>query len=183
LKQFYEADLSKTTLPVNTGDFDYLLLLDIVEHLTSPEAFMDTLRLSCRGSSGTRVIISTGNVAFLITRMMLFLGYFHYGARGILDLTHTRLFTFATLRNLLAQSGYHIERVHGVPAPFPLVLGGGRMSRLLLGLNRLLIKLNKGLFSYQIFVVARPLPSLEWLLHEARQAAEAPPEPIADYST
>ena len=31
------------------------------------------------------------NVAFFITRIMLFLGYFHYGARGILDLTHTRL--------------------------------------------------------------------------------------------
>jgi hypothetical protein len=102
---------------------------------------------------------------------MLFLGYFHYGARGILDLTHTRLFTFASLRQLFEQSGYRIEEVRGVPAPFPAAFGNGVLSRMLVAINRLLIGVSKGFFSYQIFLVARPAPSLEALLQAADDTA------------
>jgi hypothetical protein len=106
-------------------------------------------------------------VAFVITRCMLFLGFFHYGARGILDLTHTRLFTFATIRKLFEQANYRIEEIRGIPAPFPLALGDTALARFLVGVNRFLIKISRSLFSYQIFLVARPLPSLEVLLEGA----------------
>ena len=43
--------------------------------------------------------------------------------RGILDLTHTRLFTFSTLRRLLEGAGFQVLELRGVPAPFPLALG------------------------------------------------------------
>ena len=59
--------------------------------------------------NSVKVIVSTGNVGFLITRLALLFGWFNYGRRGILDLTHTRLFTFGTLRNLFEQAGYQIE--------------------------------------------------------------------------
>jgi hypothetical protein len=102
---------------------------------------------------------------------MLLLGYFNYGPRGILDLTHTRLFTFATARDLFEQGGYRVEEVRGVPAPFPLALGDGALGRLLVLVNRLFIWLSKGLFSYQIFMVVRPLPTLEYLLQAAKDTA------------
>ena len=38
------------------------------------------------------------------TRAMLF-GQFNYGKRGILDMTHTRLFTFRSFRRLLEEAG------------------------------------------------------------------------------
>jgi glycosyltransferase involved in cell wall biosynthesis len=167
IPNFILADLNGGEIPVDAGAFDYVLLLDIIEHLRSPETFVESLRNSRRQGKDVRVIVSTGNVAFVITRCMLFLGFFHYGARGILDLTHTRLFTFATIRKLFEQANYRIEEIRGIPAPFPLALGDTALARFLVGVNRFLIKISRSLFSYQIFLVARPLPSLEVLLEGA----------------
>lgn len=167
LDEFIQADLSSGDLPISAGRFQYVLLLDVIEHLRSPEAFVDNLRRSRDQGVDTTVIVSTGNIAFFVTRMMLLLGFFHYGARGILDLTHTRLFTFTTLKELFEQAGYQIEEVRGVPAPFPLALGNHWLGRMLVRVNHLLIRVWRSLFSYQIFMTVRPLPSLEWLLSRA----------------
>ena len=172
LERFVRHDLDDGDFPVDTGEFEYVLLLDVIEHLRSPEGFVEALRRSRTDSKAATVIISTGNVAFALTRLMLLLGFFNYGMRGILDLTHTRLFTFGSLRQLLEQAGYTIDEIRGVPAPLPLALGDGWLSRSLMAVNRGLIRLSRSLFSYQIFMVARPLPSLEWLLHRAVTTSE-----------
>ena len=167
VSKFIQADLNGGEVPVDAGAFDYVLLLDVIEHLRSPEVFVEALRNSRRQTKDTTMIVSTGNVAFFITRCMLLLGFFHYGSRGILDLTHTRLFTFATLRKLFEQANYRIEEIRGVPAPFPLALGDTALARFLVGMNRFLIKISRSLFSYQIFMIVRPLPSLDALLDGA----------------
>jgi glycosyltransferase involved in cell wall biosynthesis len=167
LQQFVHADLDTSGFPLDAGAYHYILLLDVIEHLRSPEAFADALRASRRQNEDTHVIVSTGNVAFLVTRFMLLLGFFNYGSRGILDLTHTRLFTFATLRNLFEQSGYRIEEIRGIPAPFPLALGNTALAKLFVRVNSALIRISRSLFAYQIFMVVRPLPSLEFLLQQA----------------
>ncbi len=172
LDRFIRHDLDQGEFPVDVGTFDYVLLLDVVEHLRSPEEFVDALRESRKQMKDTKIIVSTGNVAFIITRLMLLFGYFNYGVRGILDLTHKRLFTFTSFRDLFEQAGYRIEEVRGVPAPLPLALGDNLTARSLLALNRLLIRLSKSLFSYQIFMVVRPMPSLEWLLERAFEASK-----------
>lgn len=171
LDEFVQCDLDRGEFPVDAGRFDYVLLLDIVEHLRSPERLLDTLRQARRTGNELTVIFSTGNIGFLVTRFGLLLGWFNYGVRGILDLTHARLFTFRTARNLFEQSGYIVQEVRGVPAPFPLALGDNILGRFLLKLNKLFIKLSKSLFAYQIFMVCKPTPSLEWLLQKAHQAS------------
>ena len=172
LERFVQHDLDAPNLPVDIGQFDYVLLLDIIEHLRSPEAFVEALRKTRRNEKAAEVIVSTGNVAFVVTRLMLLLGYFHYGARGILDLTHTRLFTFSSLRELFEQSGYRVEEVRGIPAPFPFAVGDNPLGRLLLGINRFLIAISKSLFSYQIYMVVRPLPTLDWLLDRSLRTSD-----------
>lgn len=171
LDEFIRCDLDGGEFPVDAGRFDYVLLLDIVEHLRSPERLLDALRQARRTGSDLTVIFSTGNIAFLVTRLGLSLGWFNYGVRGILDLTHARLFTFRTARSLFEQSGYLIEEVRGVPAPFPLAVGDNALARLLLFLNRLMIRISKSLFAYQIFMVCKPTPSMEWLLEKAHEAS------------
>jgi glycosyltransferase involved in cell wall biosynthesis len=173
LSDFFQANLSTDKLPVDTAEFDYVLMLDVIEHLVSPEAVADSLRSSRPSGEAPTLVVSTGNVAFLVTRLMLLFGQFHYGPRGILDLTHTRLFTFATLRELFEQAGFRVEEVRGVPAPFPLALGDNWLARLLVRINLGLIRLSKGLFSYQIFMVVRPLPSLESLLERAIETSRS----------
>ena len=110
---------------------------------------------------------------------MLLLGMFNYGKRGILDLTHTRLFTFKTFRRLLEQAGFQVLQIRGIPAPFLLAFGDTRFARMLISLNEWLILLSKTLFAYQIFLVVKPERSLTLLLRDAeiererRQASEA----------
>ena len=169
---FVQFDLDRGDFQIDAGAFDYILMLDIVEHLRSPERFLDSVRNSWISGKEVKVIFSTGNIAFFVTRFALLLGWFNYGARGILDLTHTRLFTFSSARRLFQQSGYRIEEIRGVPVPFPLVLGDNFLGKLLLKLNKVLIRVSKRLFAYQIFMVCTPLPPLRWLLERAHEAGE-----------
>src|SRR5260370_17310349 len=109
---------------------------------------------------------------------MLLLGFFNYASRGILDLTHTRLFTFNTLRNLFEQSGYRIEEVRGIPAPFPLALGNTAFARFLVRTNSMLIRISRPLVAYQIFMVVRPLPPLKSLTHHPPATHPTLPPPL-----
>lgn len=170
LDEFIQCDLDRGEFPIDAGRFNYVLLLDIVEHLRSPERLLDSLRHARTTGNDLTIIFSTGNIAFLVTRMSLLMGWFNYGVRGILDLTHARLFTFRTARNLFEQSGYVVEEVRGIPAPFPLAVGDNILGRSLLAMNKLLIRLSKSLFAYQIFMVCKPTPSLGWLLEKAHEA-------------
>jgi hypothetical protein len=127
------------------------------------------------------VVLSTSNIGFFIQRIRLLLGQFNYGRAGILDLTHTRLFTFRTLLQVLDDVGFHVRRVRGVPAPFPKALGplvGGFLVRL----NSLLIRLSRTLFSYQIFVEAETTPDVDFILSDTRplRRTGAPPLEVAN---
>lgn len=155
--------------PVRADSFDYILLLDVIEHLRLPERFLDSLRESISTDREVKVIASTGNIGFIVTRIALLLGLFNYGRRGILDLTHTRLFTLSTFKNLFEHCGYRIEEIRAVPAPFPLAFGDGWLARLALAVNQVLIRISRRLFGYQIFVVCRPLPTIGTLLASARE--------------
>jgi glycosyltransferase involved in cell wall biosynthesis len=163
-----------TGLPSLGADrYDIVLLLDVIEHLSQPEAFLEDLRQKFALSSSTEFMISTANVAFFVTRAMLLLGQFNYGPRGILDITHTRLFTFSSLRRTLLQAGFCITESKGIPAPYPLAIGEGFISRALLAINQMLIGMSRGLFSYQIFMRVRLQPTLELLLSRAEQQSNA----------
>jgi hypothetical protein len=124
------------------------------------------------------LIVTSGNVVFAVVRLQALLGNFNYGKRGILDLTHTRLYTFASLTRLFEQSGFNVERVAGIPAPFPKALGLNTVSRALVGINDWLIRLSKGLFAYQIFLVATPRPSVDALLDASFDATRTKTEAL-----
>jgi glycosyltransferase involved in cell wall biosynthesis len=165
-------DLDRKEFPVNVSQFDQIFMLDIIEHLKAPEEFLDELRFAT-GCKRPEIIMTTANVAFLATRAMLLFGQFNYGKKGILDATHTRLFTFRSLAELLKQSGYKLLEIRGIPAPFPKALGHNWFSRLLVRLNGALIRISRGLFSYQIFVCAEAAPTVDNLLHETISGSDA----------
>ncbi|MFL6278794.1 MAG: bifunctional glycosyltransferase/class I SAM-dependent methyltransferase [Vicinamibacterales bacterium] len=165
---FQRHDLNQRPFPVDLAGFDYAVMLDVIEHLASPENFVDDfLTAAASRNPDLPLVVSTGNVAFIVVRLMLLFGQFNYGQRGILDLTHTRLFTFATFRRLFEQSGFEVLEMRGVPAPFPLAVGHGALGRFLIAVNKGLIGISRSLFAYQIFAVVRPKPTLAWLLEHA----------------
>ena len=155
--------------------YQHILLLDMIEHLRNPELFLQRLRGQFTHETKT-VIITTPNIAFLPQRLMLLAGQFNYGKTGILDVTHTRLFTFRSLRRLLRDHGFRIKTIRGVPAPFPKVFGDGRLGRAALAANQALIALSKTIFAYQIYVEAETTPDADFVL-ETSKAASLSPQP------
>ena len=161
-------DLNQGPPEFDEAGYQTVLMLDVIEHLMRPEEFLEDLRRKMAVRPTATLLISTANIGFVISRVMLLAGQFNYGKRGILDLTHTRLFTFASMRRALEQAGFAVVEARGVPAPFPLAIGDNVISRMLLRTNQILIRLSRGLFAYQIFMVAKPQPTLETLFHDAQ---------------
>jgi hypothetical protein len=145
----------------------------VIEHLKDPEQFLEQL-VDQFDYVPRKLVLTTPNVAFAVQRLMLALGQFNYGDAGILDRTHTRLFTFRSLRRLLVDAGFRIQQIKGVPAPWPKVLGDGRLGRTALRLNQLLIRVSKTLFAYQIFVVAECVPNSRFILADSQSRSELP---------
>ena len=170
--KYYKISLDDAPLPVDARMFDVILLLDIIEHLKKPEAFIDALSSELGNNPQAEVIATTGNVAFGPLRIMLMLGMFNYGKRGILDQDHTRLFTFNSFRKLFEQRGFDVLELSGIPAPFPLAINTNWISKSLTMLNKLGIAVWRKFFSYQIFIRLKPRPSLEWLLIQAERQAK-----------
>jgi glycosyltransferase involved in cell wall biosynthesis len=180
--QDYRQHVDKfTVVDLDNGDrilsaikadrFDYILVLDILEHMKAPDLFLEKLRETCIRNQ-PYVLITTPNIAFFIMRIQLLLGNFNYSKRGILDLQHARLFTFRSIKFLLQQTGYKIREIRGIPAPFPKALGDTILSRFLLAINNVLIRLWKKLFSYQIMIVCQPLPPLAALMEQTLQKSK-----------
>ena len=172
--EYTQCDLNAPKFPFDMESFDYILMLDIIEHLQSPEAFMDALREQLKQNPAT-VVLTTPNIAFAIVRLQLLFGQFNYGKAGILDITHCRLFTFKTLKHLAEECGYVLKKTKGVPVPFPKAVGDNALGHLLLSINKLLIKISKSLFSYQIYAELQPTPVVGNMLeHTIRTSAEKP---------
>jgi hypothetical protein len=148
--------LNGPDLPVPADGVDVVLMLDVIEHLQSPERFVDLLRERLKFNPDVKLIVSSGNIAFVMSRLLHLCGVFTYGKTGILDMTHTRLFTFGTLRRLFEEAGFDLVRRVGVPAPWPLVFGEGMLGRLFLWGHGVLCRAWPSLFAYQIFMEFRP---------------------------
>ena len=103
-----------------------VLLLDVIEHLAEPEEFLLNLRNRSVATSAPNAapvfVISTPNDAFLGIRLNLLFGRFYYAERGILDITHKRLFTRKSLLFALDQCGYDV----GAGARLGHPVSGGR---------------------------------------------------------
>jgi hypothetical protein len=104
---------------------------------------------------------------------MLAFGQFNYGSSGILDRTHTRLFTFRTIRTTLVEAGFEVTEVKGIPAPFPKVVGEGPVGRCLVRLNQTLIRLAPRMFSYQVLVRAQHRPHADHILAQTTATSAA----------
>lgn len=165
--EYQSCDLNETLPDVPWESLGVVILLDVIEHLSDPEFFLEQLRTKLSGNEKVRIIISSGNVCFFITRLMMLMGQFNYGPRGILDITHRRLFTVGSLNRLLRYSGHVIEGKHYIPAPYPLAIGLNFASRMMVGVNRVLAKILPGVFAYQALYEIRPRPSTTWLLSQA----------------
>tara|TARA_Y100000590_G_scaffold115210_1_gene131328 strand:+ start:1019 stop:2530 length:1512 start_codon:yes stop_codon:yes gene_type:complete len=172
LDNFLKIDLDEnlnTLKKINFNKYDYVFLLDLINHLKNPEKFMEDIKSFFSTYSTPEIIVTTPNVGFIFNRIQLLFGFFNYGRRGILHPNHTRLFTFKSFKSLLEESGYEIIDTKATPAPFDLAFGKNIFSSILILINKILILFSKNLFGYSILIRAKTSPNLNALLKFAEK--------------
>ena len=117
-QKFWEGTVEEAA-PETIAGQDVVILADILEHLSSPEAVLKYL--FALQPAGCVFIISVPNVANIFVRFNLLLGRFDYQERGILDRTHLRFFTRRTFLNLLNLTSLEILESKVTPVPLELV--------------------------------------------------------------
>lgn len=158
-------------LPEIPENIDVVVMLDVIEHLRSPEDFVTELALFCKTNKVAQTLVSTGNIAFVAQRVMLALGQFNYGPRGILDMTHTRLFTRRTISRLFRQAGFEVQSASGIPVPFPLAVGDTPLAEKLMTVNEAGIKVAPRLCSFQFFLELETPTDLDQLIRASELQA------------
>jgi methionine biosynthesis protein MetW len=88
------------------GLFDVVLLADVIEHVPNPQAMLLLSRQALK--PGGAVIVSVPNVAHWSVRVDLLRGRFRYQQFGIMDATHLRWFTVASIKSLIVSSGFKV---------------------------------------------------------------------------
>jgi len=105
------GDLTTIDLVAEFGEqaFDAVVFGDVLEHLARPaQVLAAALPLLRPGGS---VVISVPNVAHGSLRLALLEGRWDYTTVGLLDETHVRFFTRATLAAMLAEAGLQVQEV------------------------------------------------------------------------
>lgn len=97
----------ETLLAALPGEFDALLMMDVLEHLVDPWSTLARLRGQVR--PGGQLLVSLPNVACWTVRRALLAGRWEYARDGLLDRTHLRFFTFDTGRTLIEGAGFALR--------------------------------------------------------------------------
>ncbi len=139
--------------------FNKVIALDVIEHLDDPEAAMIKINNSLK--EGGKLYTSTANVAFIIVRIALLLGWFNYGKRGILDKTHHRLFTIKSFTRLLKNSGFKVEKIVGFGPPIADEISRKGIFAFIDKSGSFLARVRPSLFSFNFLLIASKKPSLE----------------------
>lgn len=134
-----------------------IVLADVIEHLRDAPGLLRLVRAALAPEG--HVFISVPNIANITVRLGLLFGIFEYRDRGILDNTHLRFYTVRTIRKEIESAGFRIVAVRGSSIPLRLIMGRFTPEILLRIGERILTVLTRlwrGLFAYQIIVVAVP---------------------------
>jgi 2-polyprenyl-3-methyl-5-hydroxy-6-metoxy-1,4-benzoquinol methylase len=105
-----QLDLEHAVLADHLGErYDVIVCADVVEHLREPAALLRQLPALLAGDG--HVLLSVPNVRYVGVVADLLGGEFRYRERGLLDRTHLRFFTRATLVSLLRETGFAIHEL------------------------------------------------------------------------
>jgi SAM-dependent methyltransferase len=160
------GDVETMALPFEPASFDAIVAGDFIEHLRDPGAFLERIRPLLR--PGGRLVLSTPNIANWSMRLGLLFGRFRYTEWGLLDRTHTHLFTRKTLRECLEAAGYRIA-VFDFTVPVP-VFSTPRAEAVAHWIGRL----RPSFFAYQFVVAAEPDAAARVLRPASAEEARPP---------
>ncbi len=121
-----------------------VLALDVLEHLVDPGALLATLH-AFAADQRTMLVVSVPNVTHADLGAKLLAGHWDVTPTGLLDATHVRFFTSATLDELLRRTGWHEigrrdfhlrESDQHFPGDHPVLAAGSLVAEQLRSLRR-----------------------------------------------
>jgi 2-polyprenyl-3-methyl-5-hydroxy-6-metoxy-1,4-benzoquinol methylase len=98
-----EADAETLDLSDRRGQYDALIISEVLEHLADPWRVLEGL-IECVRPGG-QVIASSPNISHWRVVRSLMMGRFDYADAGIMDRTHLRWFTPSTYRAMFEGAG------------------------------------------------------------------------------
>ncbi len=104
-----EGDMLSVPLPFSPGEFDCVILADVLEHLPDPAVVLHRYLPYLRQAG--RVVVSVPNMRFYSVLLRLIVDRWSYTEHGIRDRTHLRIFTRRSLGALLASCDLRVERL------------------------------------------------------------------------
>lgn len=126
------GDIETLDLDLIGCDFDYIIFSDSLEHMLNPDKVLN--RVQQLLAKNGELLISIPNVRnFRVTFPLVIAGNWEYQDEGLLDRTHLRFFTIASISNLLHKCGYSIEEIF---LDLPKSSKVGLINKLTLGLFR-----------------------------------------------
>lgn len=149
-----ELDLNENfDVILGKNKFDKVVALDIIEHLNNPEEAIRKINNILK--NGGILYASTANIAYIIMRFTLLIGWFNYGKRGILDKTHHRLFTVNSFKRLLKNGGFKIGKIIGFGPPIADQISNKGILGMLDKFAGFTAKLYPSLFSFNYLIIAK----------------------------
>lgn len=157
LRSKYQSVVSSVSELEENVKFDYILLLDVLEHMEDPFAFL--LNLQKYAHKETQFLISLPNVAHWSVRLPLLFGIFDYYDRGIMDKTHLQFFTRKRSRELINYGQLEILSENSTIEPIEFVLpksfSQNPIFNLVSKIRHNLAKILPGFFAYQHLIHAK----------------------------
>lgn len=100
-------DIERDALPIAAHSLDTIIVSHVLEHMVDPWTVL--VRLQRYLKPGGRLVGAIPNVRHVsVALSLLAKGRWDYVDSGILDRTHLRFFTKATIRQLLESTGYRV---------------------------------------------------------------------------
>jgi 2-polyprenyl-3-methyl-5-hydroxy-6-metoxy-1,4-benzoquinol methylase len=89
------------------GPFDFILLMDVLEHLPRPAETLQRIRARVAGPT-TGFVVTLPNFLVWHVRVPIIMGRFQYEDSGTLDRTHLRFFSPESAQELLREGGLEV---------------------------------------------------------------------------
>ncbi len=114
--KFITKNIEDLALPWREVQYDYILFIDVLEHLHNPKEVLTYIKSFLRPEG--KIICSIPNIAnWSIIANLLVFNRFHYTETGLLDSTHIHLFTRDEFILDVQECGYKIENFFYINLP------------------------------------------------------------------
>lgn len=140
----------ETGLPQQAkGNYDAIICSHVLEHIVYPKKLLDDIRIIMVPGK-TSFLIAVPNLLVYKNRLKMLFGKFEYTETGLMDYTHVKWYTFDSLKKLLEESGFIIEKCWaggGVPFQSYLNFLSQRQRD---SITRILLSISKGFFGGEL---------------------------------